>query len=215
MSYSAISILMAALPCRYCSGSFSAPSEILLLHHIRLVHSLEPGFSIQCSSNGCSRTFKNFRTYQNHRRLKHRRIEEPSETPTYYDLESDQDIEGLSNGENEYSVPIPDTTDMQSFAVKWILKTRETRSLTRAATQGVIEDVQDLMDLITQSLWTQTQDALVSNGVQAGIISDVKDVFSSPVTKPFEGIMSFHQQLQYCRKNFNFVVRLWYNIRYT
>ena len=31
----------------------------------------------------------------------------------------------------------PTVTDMQLYAAKWILKTRETRSLTRSATQGV------------------------------------------------------------------------------
>ena len=62
---------MSGLPCPYCSGEFSAPSDELLLTHIRLVHSYDPGFTIQCSLNGCSITFSNFKAYQKHRRLKH------------------------------------------------------------------------------------------------------------------------------------------------
>lgn len=42
--------------------------------------------------------------------------------------------------------------EMRKFAAKWILKTGETRSLTRAATQGVIEDVGYLVDFVTDSL---------------------------------------------------------------
>ena len=45
----------------------------------------------------------------------------------------------------------PTVTDMQSYAAKWILKTRETQSLTRSATQGVVEDVQDLISFVTQT----------------------------------------------------------------
>ena len=58
---------MVTFLCHYWVEDFSVPSENLLLNHIRLVHSSEPGFSIQCTVNGCSRTFKNFRTYQNHK----------------------------------------------------------------------------------------------------------------------------------------------------
>ena len=53
--------------CPYCNEEeFSAPNEILLMGHIRGVHSLYPNFSLQCSKDGCERTFRNFRTYQNH-----------------------------------------------------------------------------------------------------------------------------------------------------
>ena len=96
---------------------------------------------------------------------------------------------------------------MQSYAVRWMLKTRETRSLSRATTDGIIEDVQELVDLITQSLKSRLHQVLVSKNVDEDTISTtIDDVFDSPVTKPFYGVMSFHQQLQYCRKHFDFVV---------
>ena len=56
-------------PCPYCA-EFAAVTEKLLLQHVRIVHSNEPGFRIQCSFSGCARVFRNFRTYQNHL-LKH------------------------------------------------------------------------------------------------------------------------------------------------
>ena len=55
-------------PYPYCVvNEFAAPSEVLLLNHIRLVYSHDPGFSIQCPHPpGCARTFVNFKMYQNH-----------------------------------------------------------------------------------------------------------------------------------------------------
>ncbi len=41
---------------------------------------------------------------------------------------------------------------MKEYAAKWILKTGETRNLTRAATQGVIEDVDQMVDFVAESL---------------------------------------------------------------
>ena len=47
---------------------------------------------------------------------------------------------------------------------------------------------------------------LHANGVNPESISGLEEVFSGATTKPFEGLQSFHQQLQYCRKHFDFVV---------
>lgn len=207
---SLIILAMATFHCHYCVEDFSAPSEYLLLNHIRLVHSSEPGFSIQCTVNGCSRTFKNFRTYQNHKARKHNYPENPPPPIDQVDLGSsvdDEDVgfqqaaaDALNN--SEFS-----KDDMQSYAVRWMLKTRETRSLSRATTDGIIEDVQELVDLITESLKSRLHQVLVSKNVDEDTISTTIDnVFDSPVTRPFDGVMSFHQQLQYCRKNFDFVV---------
>ena len=42
------------------------PTLKKLLQHIRLSHSDEELFSIQCSFQGCCRSFNNLRTFQNH-----------------------------------------------------------------------------------------------------------------------------------------------------
>lgn len=189
--------------CPYCPDDYSAPSETLLLAHIRITHSNEPNFSIQCSTNGCARTFTNFRTYQNHRLTHRRQVQRRTR---------DDEVEDNGN----YAVdahPLevlptvsPTTTDMQSFTAKWILKTRETRSLTRTAMQGVIQDVSDLVSFVTQTLESQTHVALCSHGIEPKSIPGLDEVFSGPATKPFEGLTSFHQQVQYCRHNFTLVV---------
>ena len=58
--------------CQYCSSKcFVSPSQRQLNRHIRLVHSQDPLFSIHCGYKSCSRTFTNYKTYQNHM-LKHK-----------------------------------------------------------------------------------------------------------------------------------------------
>lgn len=187
---------MAAFICPYCvDGEFSSPSEALLLSHVRLVHSLDPDFRIQCSVDSCSRTFNNFRTYQNHL-LTHR--------PSQPDEREYQGWDVDSNDEDASACP-PCKEDMQSFAAKWILKTSETRSLTRTATLGIVTDVADMVKHVTECLESQTRRILDSSGIDSSLIDGV---FSGPVTKPFEGLTSFNNQVNYYRKHFNLIVCL-------
>ena len=202
---------MASFPCSFCSDEFLAPSEKLLLTHIRLAHSYDPDFSIQCSLSGCSRTFTNFRTYQNHR-LQHRRREEAPSQRVDDIPEDDSDIGEGDLGDESVIDEVcdgPTVTDMQSYAAKWILITRETQSLTRSATQGVVEDVQDLISFVTQTLESHTHVVLRANGIDPSTVIGLSDVFSGPSTKPFQGLTSFHQQLQYCRNNFNLIIYIY------
>lgn len=199
--------VMQTFSCQYCLDDFSAPSEPLLLSHIRLVHSHEPGFSIQCTVNGCCRTFKNFRTFQNHRSQKHH-VSPPNDVERHEELEEELDLSSstadidLANNE-ESSI---ETSDIQSYAVRWILKTRETRGLSRAAMDGIVDDVQELVEHVTHSLRDKTNHVLQSKNLDEQTLSAVNNVFKSPITEPFDGVSSFHQQLQYCRRHLDFVV---------
>lgn len=47
---------------------------------------------------------------------------------------------------------------------------------------------------------------LSSQGVDSNIITSLDSIFKDPAVKPFEGISSFYQQIQYCRHHFNLVV---------
>lgn len=168
------------------------------------MHSLDPNFSIQCSLDGCSRTFKNFRTYQNHR-LTHRprALDEPPATEIYEDLGENDPHPFETDSTCPY---IPSDSEMQSYAAKGILKTSEMRSLTRTATLGVVEDVSDLVEFVGQSLKDQVCHELTSTGVDSTIVSRVDEIFKGFIVKPFEGLTSFHQQLQYYRRHFNLIV---------
>ena len=191
--------------CSYCVEEvFTAPSEILLLNHIRLVHSCDPNFNIQCSSEWCSRTFTNFRTFQNHRRMCYA---DPSPEPNVSDdhseaasccLSEDQSVTG--------NIPSFSAADLQAYSAKWVLKTSETRFLTRTATLGIVHDVTDLLEFITELLKEQTRDVLYQNGVDDSIVCEVEGVFSGFSVRPFEKLTSFHQQLQYYREHLGFIV---------
>ena len=136
-----------AYVCSYCvEDVFSAPSEILLLNHIRLVHSCDPNFTIQCS---CSRTFTNFRTFQNHRRTCTSQIESsPEPAITNEDSDTASCFSEVQEGVTPNSTPSFSAAHLQSYSAKWILKTSETRSLTRTATLGIVQDVTDLVGFI-------------------------------------------------------------------
>ena len=51
--------------CPLC-GEVRVRSICQLMTHIRLFHSDQPGFCIQCNLQGCKRTFRKFTVYRNH-----------------------------------------------------------------------------------------------------------------------------------------------------
>ena len=174
---------------------------------IRLAHSHDPDFSIQCSFTRCSWTLEELQNIPNDC-LKHSQCEPETSDGAVVFREDDlsEGAESLDNyGDNFFA---PTTDEMQMYAAKWILKTRETRSLTRAAMQGVLEDVQDLVHFVTQTLECRTHLILQANGIVPSTLAGLSDVFSGPSTRPFEGLTSFHQQLQYCHVNLGFIVSL-------
>ena len=128
----------------------------------------------------------------------------PWTSTTFYRRKFNNDI---VDSEIELSMtPAVELPDLLPYAAQWILKTRESRYLTRAATQGIIEDVQDLLTVVSQSMETQTRDVLHESGIDFDTVPNLKMVFSGPASKPFEKVASFHQQLQYYRKHFDLVV---------
>ena len=72
--------------------------------------------------------------------------------------------------------------------------------------QGIIEDVTELVGFVTHTLQAQTHATLQTHGIDPDSVSGLRDVFTGPATKPFEGLTTFHQQLQYCRTMFNLIV---------
>ena len=50
--------------CPLCESQFATIS--IFMTHLKLIHSNEPNFNMQCNLQGCQRTFKNFYTYRNH-----------------------------------------------------------------------------------------------------------------------------------------------------
>ena len=90
------------LVCPICSRNLRSTSTLLM--HIRIVHSNEAGFSIQCNLQGCQRTFKRYNTYRNHIYNFHDTSEFedtlPSLSPSYYNDMGDSNTDGSSDEES-------------------------------------------------------------------------------------------------------------------
>lgn len=96
-----------------------------------------------------------------------------------------------------------------TLCAKWILKTTETRKLTRSASIGIIQDVSEIVSEVSTMLYDQVKSSLVKNGIELGAIPELCDIFSEHnfVVTPFKNITTFHQQLELYKKHYNFIVR--------
>ena len=197
----------------YCVDSnFVAPSESLLMDHIRVVHAQDPDFTIQCSHSGCSRTFCNYRTYQNHK-LSHAPSSSGStELVAFNDEREEQEVDDPEQSETRevLQCAVDDTFNgdrIRQYAAKWILKTRECRALTRSAMQGIIEDTAEILDFACLSIKAELYKKLPAMGINSSDLSQLDELFDHCGQKVFGGVATFHQQLQFYKQNFSFVVR--------
>ena len=155
---------MEVFVCTYCEdGTFAAPSKQLFDQHISLAHSQDSNFVIQCSHQACSRTFTNYRSYQNHL-LKHDSRDKdelalmtvnqsmtPTDSPIY---DYDDCIISPVNTNVDMEI-VPSTSYLTDYCAKWILKPGETRKLTRTALLGIIEDSSQLIEEILTNVKSQ------------------------------------------------------------
>lgn len=98
--------------------------------------------------------------------------------------------------------------DLRRSNAQWILKVGETRRLSRAATVGIVQDVADLVGDLVLGLKHELYRVLFSNGVNPSSLDGLSELFrpTSLYPSPFEGLTTFHQQLQQFKLNFDFVV---------
>ena len=105
-------------------------------------------------------------------------------------------------------VLVPSTEDIRSHCAKWILKISETRSLTRRATIGIVEDTASLISFVVQLLRERCSAILAGGEVEPSLVSHLEELFCFSLVKPFDGLMSFSQQLQYYREHFTLIVSI-------
>lgn len=208
---------MARHQCQYCVNEpFVAPSEQLLMRHVRLIHSCEPGFRISCKR--CHRMFKNFRTYQNHL-LTHKAdshndtdmaiVEETEEETGHEERETSLTLINESTvGPSIEAETTSNALELTKYCAQWILKISETRHLTRVATVGIVEDASSLIREITLRLQTQVLNFLQMNQITIENDEAFSQIFSNenPTITPFSNLITFNQQLSYYRRHFNLIV---------
>ena len=85
--------------------------------------------------------------------------------------------------------------------------TSETRSLSRATILGIIEDVSGLIDDVVQQIQIEVNSVLRNQHVYPSQIEGLDSAFTGKYAKPFEGLTTFYQQLQFFRV-------IWINCKY-
>lgn len=136
---------MAGLSCPLC-GIHQSKDLSNLMRHISLFHADEPNFHIDCTLQGCRRTFKNYHTYRNHIYAFHGTSTgelylQPDETVLVPSTDSDTDCS--LNGNNQEVLPI------QRSAALWTLKVRDGYCLPQSTTECIIKDVDSLYKVYT------------------------------------------------------------------
>ena len=194
---------------------FAAPSQLLLDRHIQLVHSQDPSFSIRCRVQSCDHSFSNFRTFQNHM-LKHKDRVSGSDKSIggcveglgVDNNEASSTIDLASTGVGEATFKEYSAASLTSYCAKWILKTSETRYLTRTATVGIVQDSAELISEVISNIQQQVIGVLQEINVNNDqLVTRISDVFKdNEFLKPFHSLMTFQQQLKYYREHFCFVV---------
>ena len=209
------------LVCPLCPASLSSVSFKLTeyIQHIRLFHSHQPNFSLTCGIRGCSRTFTNFGTFKNHVSSRHNlpRVDDVSDCGCsslgYSDLSGngdDNDDEGTSmdTGVSDTTEQVEDVAKrLKRSAALLLLKLKEKQKLTQVALQGVIEGVTSLFQEHLSVLHTQVCRKLEEAGVQSSSFPGLGELFNDEEAgRPFLGLETQHQQLNYYKSNLNLLV---------
>ena len=204
--------------CPLCP-TFKAPNPGLLWPLIRLVHATKPWFFMRCKIDNCSRTFTTMKTYDNHISRDHFMC---SRT-TMPELCLSDSSEGASVNNTGFSEDSclcdePDTQetdtrtmeeDLKSAAAHWILKIRETCKLTQSAMDDIIQGATNFNSYILTTLSGVVKTALEDLGINMKDVPQLVKAFDvdGPFFRPFRGVETYHQHLQYCKNNLGLVVR--------
>ena len=205
-----------AITCPLCP-ELKFSSVKFFLKHLRLTHSDTPNFHIQCNLQGCKRTFRNLKYYQNHIFAHHDTsvlngaqgvIEQMATSEESFSAASDEH-NPTDDSFQESNLP-KSREELQKAAAMWILKTRECNRIPMSVMDSIIFDVQSLFDValgqMRQSVETILQRSSIPQGVMEAVSSELNEHSTS--AKIFHGLETQHQQQKYLRTNFNLVVTL-------
>ena len=126
--------------------------------------------------------------------------------PSSLPAELDEGTRATSAVSGESSVTTVD--QLRRSSAQWILKVGETRALSRAAVVGIVQDVSELVADLVAGLGEEVCQVISANGVDPTSLHGLSDLFHppSPYSLPFDGLTTFHLQLQYYKRNFSLVV---------
>ena len=96
--------------------------------------------------------------------------------------------------------------DLTRQSAMFILKTRDGRRLTQAATDNILRDVTELFQTRLEAVCHNTVETLKEAGVDDATISTVKDGVLAEC-EPFKGLETEYRQNTYIRDHFGLIVR--------
>ena len=108
-------------------------------------------------------------------------------------------------GDEQETVVHTSSVDLTKQSAMFILKTRDGRRLTQAATDNILRDVTELFQSRLQAIRCDTVETLKEAGIGAATISSVKDNILSQC-EPFKGLETEYRQNVYIREHFGLIV---------
>ena len=123
--------------------------------------------------------------------------------PSYFQLIHDiSDPSEHGNGLQESH-----SEQLKRSAALFILKTAEVRKLTLTAVNGVLEDVQELVERAVHSTHTKVCSVLHKAGISASDVPELHDLFTDEnLLNPFMGLQTEHLQVKYFKEKFGYIV---------
>jgi hypothetical protein len=155
-----------------------------LLSHIRLHHANEPHFIIQCSLQGCSRSFKKFETYRNHvykfhsgsifsdNSIDYRGVDDNHLHLSQSNDETCAESFEVSFDQDDQGSSINYTASLQRAAAIVLLKNRENHRLPLSVMDSIVTDFQSLFNECILLAQSEVSEILKKGNVDESVSAD-------------------------------------------
>ena len=200
--------------CRLCGSRL--PTLRLWISHLRLVHSSDPNFSVCCGIDGCQGTYTKFSSFNTHLYRNHRDIICKSSLSNStdgneafeFDSSNDADFSSVFTPEATSEPPLElSHSDQLKISSKFLIKLKDSRGISQAAINDVVEGVQTIFSHTVQQLKASVEEKLGFSGINAGEVEGLQELFTE-FKDPFDGIQTPYLQQKFIATNFDYVVSL-------
>jgi len=195
--------------CHIC-GQYARRSLAEIMRHIREVHRHFDG-SVRCGINGCPATPASYDGLRQHIYKKHRDALIP---PVHAELSSNSSIDDQVDDSHSVTAEgLEDTcissqvSSNKSFeAARFILKIRDGRRLTQIVTDGIIKDIQCMLNYTIDNLKASVMETLSDHlTIDSLAAQTIQQAFSDSKCL-FNGLETQHKQENFIQEHFNYVV---------
>lgn len=203
--------------CPFCN--FRVVNLSSLLSHLRFVHSSDPGFFLTCGVSGCANTYTKFTSFRTHVYRHHKELISSSTTtstihesaytspiPVISDDIPDTDLRTTMPSHVDISVDDDPLISQQKVSGLFLLKMRETFSVSQAAIDGIVVESESVFEHVVSKLQVNVVKRLSEAGISTDEIhSQVEEVFDN-TPSPFLGLTSKYLQEEFYKKTLHLVV---------